>query len=505
MWVGTCDVSNDNWLPIAKKVKQVLNLWGKRNLTIFGRTQIVKINALSKLWYVATVTVPPKLILEDITKAVWDFIWAKKRQAVSREKCYKHNLEGGINMIDIETQCQCLRLKWLVTLLENKHKSDATKLSHYFLNNFDKSFKSIQVITTKLKNFRNENVPKFYIDLLESWHKIGLKRIKPGKVTQILDEYIWLNPEVTHNNDAIYDPIWIQAGFTKMRDIWNCNTKSWIDQQFLIQRFPKFFQNNQRGIVAMFRKMQNAIEVNGWLKTLKDNLGQDSEEPEEINYLRAWYGKQAKEMTCKAMYNSILEPKQKEPTHPVDQNAKKWWKSLYDSNLDRKIQELLWKSFHNALPLGVKLKEWFAEDGLCVFCKSKEENLKHLFIECNFAKGFLKKVCENIGIHKPLEEQGLIMNWCNRVDKRQFYFLGICKKVIWDLRNNCKFHERSVNVDVRSFLFNFKYMLKSHLENLYNVYHYKKKEDEFMNIFINGNSICSMSQTRSGKIDVKLL
>jgi hypothetical protein len=49
VWVGIHDVGNDNWNPITTKIKQVLNLWSKRNLTIFGRTQIVKTLALAKL------------------------------------------------------------------------------------------------------------------------------------------------------------------------------------------------------------------------------------------------------------------------------------------------------------------------------------------------------------------------------------------------------------------------------------------------------------------------
>jgi hypothetical protein len=70
-------------------VKQIFNLWSKRDLTILGRTQVVKTLALAKLWYVATVTTPPRQIMADINKNIWDFIWGKNRQAVARGKWYK--------------------------------------------------------------------------------------------------------------------------------------------------------------------------------------------------------------------------------------------------------------------------------------------------------------------------------------------------------------------------------------------------------------------------------
>jgi hypothetical protein len=71
-----------------------------------------------------------------------------------------------------------------------------------------------------------------------------------------------------------------------------------------------------------------------------------------------------------------------------------------------------------------------------------------------------------------LDARGLEVNWYNSVDKRQFYVLGISRTAI-DLRNSAKF--QGIKPDLFGLKINFKYMLKSHLQNLLHVH--KKRDD----------------------------
>ena len=54
VWVGNEDTRDENWYPILNGVRKILNLWSMRDLSIFGRVQIVKTLALAKLWYVSS-------------------------------------------------------------------------------------------------------------------------------------------------------------------------------------------------------------------------------------------------------------------------------------------------------------------------------------------------------------------------------------------------------------------------------------------------------------------
>jgi hypothetical protein len=97
---------------------------------------------------VATVTVPPSHIINDINKADGTLFGQGKDRQCQATSVINPKEKGGLGMIDIETKCKCLKLIWLIHLMEGKQKSDAFKLALYYIRNFDKSFNSCQVITT---------------------------------------------------------------------------------------------------------------------------------------------------------------------------------------------------------------------------------------------------------------------------------------------------------------------------------------------------------------------
>jgi hypothetical protein len=69
----------------------------------------------------------------------------------------------------------------------------------------------------------------------------------------------------------------------------------------------------------------------------------------------------------------------------ITDKTRKWWELLYTSDLDRKIKQL-WKSYLKALPLGEKLRIWFAdENGIC---GNREEDIVHLFKRCVIVSDF---------------------------------------------------------------------------------------------------------------------
>ena len=143
----------------------------------------------------------------------------------------------------------------------------------------------------------------------------------------------------------------------------------------------------------------------------------------------------------------------------ISERVKNWWIKLKASELDRKIKELLWKTFHCALPLGEKLKIWFNEDGLCTLCKSTEETYSHLFKNCPVTNDFLIWTCN--ALHIPLGElleEDVNTNFHTSLNNKSFYALAICRKVIWYIRNSVKYDGLTVNL--HSFKINFRLMLK---------------------------------------------
>ena len=59
VWVGNNDTSEANWMPVVNKIARILGMWSCRDLTIKGKAIIVNTLALSKVWHLASVSVPP--------------------------------------------------------------------------------------------------------------------------------------------------------------------------------------------------------------------------------------------------------------------------------------------------------------------------------------------------------------------------------------------------------------------------------------------------------------
>jgi hypothetical protein len=84
-----------------------------------------------------------------------------------------------------------------------------------------------------------------------------------------------------------------------------------------------------------------------------------------------------------------------------------------------------------------------------------EENMSHLFLECEMVKRFLEYTLNLSGIAELLKDKGLHTNWYETINKRQCFVLGMCRKVVWpwDLRNMVKF--KGLTPDIKSFKINF--------------------------------------------------
>ena len=56
---GLLDVDTDKWRPKLDKLKQVLGLWSKRDLSFLGRGMILNVLGASQFWHVPKILSPP--------------------------------------------------------------------------------------------------------------------------------------------------------------------------------------------------------------------------------------------------------------------------------------------------------------------------------------------------------------------------------------------------------------------------------------------------------------
>ena len=103
LYNDTLKVQN-NFLDTVRSIQQVLRFWNSRMLSLEGRIIIFKTLAISKIVYLAFLTVIPNSLIEELQKIQKTFIWHSSRPKISH-KILCNNFENGeLKYFDISSK-----------------------------------------------------------------------------------------------------------------------------------------------------------------------------------------------------------------------------------------------------------------------------------------------------------------------------------------------------------------------------------------------------------------
>ncbi len=78
-------------------------MWSMRNLTMYGRKQIIKTFIVSQFMYVCSVLTTPKEFVKQVTKMIFKFVWRAKTERLKRATFIKQFTCGGLEIPDFAT------------------------------------------------------------------------------------------------------------------------------------------------------------------------------------------------------------------------------------------------------------------------------------------------------------------------------------------------------------------------------------------------------------------
>lgn len=123
---------------------------------------------LSKMWHLAYVETPPKSIITDIKRAIYNFLWNFKKIRVNMVTTAMPGNTGGLAVIDIETQCKVIKSAVISKFLRDLPKV-WTEIMLWHLNRFRNTQQGINVFKTYIPNTNRTNIEQFYRDHLTVW------------------------------------------------------------------------------------------------------------------------------------------------------------------------------------------------------------------------------------------------------------------------------------------------------------------------------------------------
>ena len=68
---------NSNFFVKIHKMDLKLNMWQARDLTLFGRTMLVKALGISKLVYAASMLCVPEVVIKMVQERLFKLLWKK--------------------------------------------------------------------------------------------------------------------------------------------------------------------------------------------------------------------------------------------------------------------------------------------------------------------------------------------------------------------------------------------------------------------------------------------
>jgi len=108
----------ENWDSVIKQLEKRCETLSHRKISIKGRAVLANTFLLSKAWYVARIFSPPPDVMKQMKKLIVAYVWDGKHQSVSTDTLFKPLQSGGIGLLPILLQSQCLQLSDLVQVGE---------------------------------------------------------------------------------------------------------------------------------------------------------------------------------------------------------------------------------------------------------------------------------------------------------------------------------------------------------------------------------------------------
>jgi len=358
-------------------MKNLLNIWYPRNLSLYGRITILKTLALSKLIYNTSMLSFPHSFVKTVNQTIKSFIW-RKTAKIKHTAMIGPKEKGGLNMPDFDIINNSLKVTWIKRLNDSPHNASWSHIPLAYLNNVGGRF--LFECNYEMKSLK-VNIPlNFYKEALEAWQKLTVST--PESKEQILEEIIWNNRFITIDGSSVYYKQWHEAGVTKIGDIFK------EDSFLTFNDFASTFQ-----IKTNFLKYYGLCHAipKKWINHLKGKG-----ELITNSLIHGTTKLSLNKISCKVASQMFVKMKSEKPTAEKrmtqanfdEETIRLTYSIPFKVTKDIRLTILQFKIIHHILPTNATLfRDSLIQHEKCHLCNEKQ-TLIHLFVTCSFVQTF---------------------------------------------------------------------------------------------------------------------
>jgi len=383
------DTANMYEMNFEKKIgtaRTVVNIWNQRNLTMYGKSLIVKTFILSQFMY--QVTVLPTLtskIDKAINNITFPFLWNNKPDKIKRTVICSNTEMGGLKFPNMSYYLQSTKLGWLKKIFAEKDIFNIT--SHFF-----KPLKYLNK-TILMCNLHKDDVNIFvqkqnYTIIYEIFHAFYDINYRPwNKSTDLVNQIIWLNSCIKIDKKPIFNSKCVEKGIVKISDLMIDGILFITYDEFVIKygNIINFLQFN--GIIAAIKHAINVAKTKHCQTTIKELKIEKliySVKPQKYvyQYLCDMHTKQDNTLQqLSTKWNNITNN-----GIDIDELSQNF-SNIRKITLYIKLRIFIYKYLHVRLYLNPQLLAMNLKDtDKCSLCDLHIESVTHLFFQCNYSR-----------------------------------------------------------------------------------------------------------------------
>ena len=245
---------NSNFNSIFKSINKTLNMWKWRGLTLLGRIQIVKMFAIPKFMYKASLIPVSEDLIKEVNKLLYGFIW-RGNDKIKHTVLINDIEDGGLKMLDIQSMILSQRVIALKRFIGD-YSSPWKSILETFLGNIGgKSILYCNFDTRKLPIY----LPDFYKESLDAWSYVSTTSVV--SYDDVVNQTIWNNKFILIENKSCYVKHLAVNGIVKIGDLISDNGKFLESEKLLQARLSPVLYFKLMGIVSLFL-MNGSLSLN---------------------------------------------------------------------------------------------------------------------------------------------------------------------------------------------------------------------------------------------------
>ena len=401
---------SENYKLRLNDFAKTLNLWRAQNLTLIGKTTVIKTLAFPKLIHVIANTETPEWFVIETQKQIFDFLWNGKPPKVKNSVIVNSEANGGLKVPQVDIFVKAQKLGWIKRMVLNENAGWLELLKTYMPEMPVRHLLKCNIDPNEL----SDGLPAFYRQVLYAWYSQN-----QSELTQPLEmqrEYIWLNKFIRVDNQSLFNKGLFDAGVICINDILNADGhfltyKHFIDK-FTVKASHMYYislidaiPQKWRQALKRARISLNAVST----EELPHTKIKGRDKPVTLTATREYYWKMMSDIEgVPSCYNAWAE------RINLSYNQEDWQKIFMlpkQCIRDTRILDMQYKIIHRCYATESIICKWDPNvQENCTKCH-KKANIIHNFYLCPEIKQFWQNI-EGIAVNN-LNMPGVELSLCN--------------------------------------------------------------------------------------------